>query len=137
MLVVFEKKKGTRFGARIRSSLDASLDSMEEEVTSHVPVVNRTFFRHLFHYGIHQVLSHVLRWIAGIENALKAGLRFNRTKAKVVLKANTDSHLQKIADHKEEVALSDEEKKLHKEAALEGDMQIPASGVRLRTKGKK
>lgn len=120
-LFLVERARGTRYLPRFRALLDEVFERGKGEVLEKVPAINREFFLHTFHYVIHKALFFVLRALARIEKGLHAVVRLNRTKAKErISRLNPDSHLQKIAEHKEEMALSETEKQAWKDAALQG-----------------
>lgn len=122
LIFLFERRRGERYGMRFRESLDAAIIFIQQEWAEHVPVVNKGFFRQLFHYSVHIILSSFLRFLQWTEQSIRRILRLNRKKAIVAVTITQDSHLQKVAAHKEEYALSRTEKQARKEAALRGDM---------------
>jgi len=121
VVLIVERGSRHRFLARFRVPLDRMFERATRTVGSQVPVVNEGFFRHLFHYSIHRALSRLLRLTEWVAVGIRSVVHFNRKKAKVVTAPNQDSHLQKIAVHKEENALTDKEKKTRKQKALRGE----------------
>jgi len=117
---VIERVRGKRYAGRVRDALDHFLEEKRTAFFESVPVVNHSFFRHIFHYVIHFVLSRFLRFLERVERVVRAIVRFNRKKARVVIEPKPDSHLGQVVAHKEETALSEKEKKVRKRAALEG-----------------
>ncbi len=120
-LLVVERVSGHRYLVRIRAPLDSVFEKALSAIGAQVPTVNKSFFRQLFHYSVHRALSRLLRLIEWASEGIRSIVHFNRKKAKVVTAPNPDSHLQKIAVHKEENALTDKEKKARKRAALRGE----------------
>ncbi len=121
VLLIVERKSGHRYGARMRRVFDQSIDEVKRAFVAHTPDVNHQFFRQLFHYVIHLCLSFILWVLNLLERGLRRIARLNRTKAVTSASVAPDSHLRKIAEHKEESALTEKEKKARKKAALRGD----------------
>ncbi len=119
ILLVVERNRGERYGDVVRSYIDRMVVRLKQDMTMHVPSVNHNFFKQLLHYGVHRCLSFVLRTLERIERMIRAVVRINRKRAVGVV-TRSDSHLQKIIDHKEGSALSEAEKIERKEAALRG-----------------
>ncbi len=130
LVLIVERRRGRRFGARMRGILDRALEGMRRSVGAHMPDINDRFFRQLFHYIIHLFLSSVIRVLEFLERGLRRIMRLNRKKAVTGVSASGaggDSHLKKIAEHKEESALTEKEKTARKKAALRGDPPIKNS----------
>lgn len=122
LLFAIERVQGRRYGLSLRVVLDAAVVHTKMSWSEQVPAINRNFFRQFFHYCIHVVLSWFLQLLQWTERSIRMVLRLNRKKAIVSAAVNPDSHLQKVAAHKEESALTPTEKKARKEAALRGDL---------------
>lgn len=120
MVFVVERIRGKRYASRVRGALDQYFDEKREALAERIPMINHRFFRHLFHYIIHSVLSRFLKFLEWIERSVRAIVRLNRQKARVVIEPRPDSHLGQVVVHKEETALTEKEKKARKRAALEG-----------------
>lgn len=124
-LFAYERTSGRRFFPHIRGFADRMCERARYSTLETVPEINHSFLRQLLHYVIHRILSHALRGIKLLERATRATLRINKQRAVVYTESATSSHLRKIAEHKEEVALSATEKKARKKAAIEG---VPDGG---------
>ena len=118
--LIVERARGVRFLAPLRSAMDRMVLTVQTSFGESVPAVNRLFFRQLFHYLVHIFLSRVLKFLQWGERRTHSIVRFNRKKAVVSASVNPESHLQKVAAHKEESALTSAEKKERKAAALRG-----------------
>lgn len=122
VVVLVERKTNKRFLGSVRGYVDVKLDVFFRSTKEQVPGVNQEFVRQFFHYMIHVFLSIVLRVVRRTEKILRAIVRFNRKKAIERVERDEDTYLEKIAAHKEEVALSSKEKKHRKDAALRGEI---------------
>lgn len=120
--VLVERKKGKRLLGGVRGYIDQKLDAFFYTTKEQVPSVNKEFVRQFFHYGIHVFLSIMLRSVRRTEKILRAIVRINRKKAISQTEREEDTYLEKIAAHKEEMALTSTEKKRRKEAALRGEI---------------
>ena len=70
------------------------------------------FMRLMLHYGANSILKRVLAVIQKLEAKVEDLVRRNRSVAKSIRKSlRPKNHLDAIAEHKEEVALSEKEKK--------------------------
>lgn len=121
-LFLAERLRGVRYLVSVRVLLDKIILVSCESWRTQVPTLNPRFLRQLFHYLIHKILSTVLRFLEWNQKTIKGILRFNKKKAVILSAPNPDSHLQKVAAHKEESALNSAEKKARKAAALRGDV---------------
>lgn len=73
--------------------------------------------RLFFHFILHHIISATLFIIKSVEGFLKKLKRHNRLVAKKITSGG-NSHLRSIAKHKEDVALSPEEKEARNERSL-------------------
>ena len=127
MVVVLVRERGagrTRYFSRARGYLDQALTNFFEKTYEQIPVVNKEFVRQFFHYSIHLILSGVLKITRYMERMLREIVRLNKKKATAGLEKK-ETHLDKIAAHKQESALSEPEKKKRKEKALRGEVSRP------------
>ena len=120
LFLLIERWRGVRLMPRVRGFLDAKIEKQQQAVGDRVPMVNQRFFRQFFHYSVHLSLSRFLRILKNTEEKAKKMLHLNKAKARVVLEPKVDSHLAKVAAHKEEIALTDKQKQIRKKAAIEG-----------------
>jgi hypothetical protein len=110
VLYTIEDVKGKRiFMVSGRESLDRFLNAFSLEISRISYGFAHGFMRLLFHYGAHSILKRVLSGIRNLEVRVENLVRANRKIAKDI-RNKTRTHLSDIADHKEEVALTDKEK---------------------------
>jgi len=73
------------------------------------------------HYFFHTVLSAALGFLVGLERSVKTLLQSNKSLARKTQQERTvRNKLEEVALHKMEVALTDEEKRNHREKSLNG-----------------
>jgi hypothetical protein len=121
LLFLYEERKGVRFLGKLRVYADIVVLKTTRAVHSMLRFVGRDFVRQVFHYASHQVLRFILFLIRRVEEALRNAIRVNKTLAKSVEEErDTRTKLEEIAFHKAANALSDEEKKEHKDRMLQG-----------------
>ncbi len=120
-LLLVEAQRGRRVLGGMRNAFDRAISVVAAHTEAHLPRLDQRYFRQLFHFVVHVVLSVLLRCVARVEREIKHIVRLNRTQARVVREPKSDSHLTQVLAHKETVALSNEEKEVRKEAALRGD----------------
>lgn len=119
-VLLVERTRGRRYFPSLRGRFDTVIGELYSSWQAQIPSINRLFFRQLFHYGVHVVFSRLLKIFQWGERATRTIVQFNRKKAVTTAVVNPDSHLGKIAAHKEESALSHSQKKAKKDAALRG-----------------
>jgi predicted membrane protein len=123
LICVYEERNGQRFFlGRFRLWLDTLLEAFTNRVTRLVRHVVKYTITLSWYYSLHTFLKLVLQFLAGIYHMIEAVLLRNRDKALVLRKEKRTSvsHLTQIADHKEEVKLTDKEAKKRKDKALKG-----------------
>ncbi len=121
LLFRYERRKGVRVGEKVRQYIDFGAYIVHENFERISWFVGRDCVRQVFHYLFHTVLRVILSFLRRCEYALKNAMRVNKTLAKNVERENMErSKLEEIAIHKVENALSEEEKKVHKDKALKG-----------------
>lgn len=120
-LLAYERARSVRHLRVIRTALDQLVVGGGDSLAQHIPRINRHFVRQLFHYLIHLIVALLLLMVRKAEAGLRAVSRINRRKAVKNLSVGVDTHLREIAAHKEEVALTEKQKKARKDAALRGD----------------
>ncbi len=129
-LYVIEDRRGSRFGGGVRSIFDRVLADTAAHIRESIPDVNDHFFREVFHFIVHTVLSFILATVRRIERTVLKIVRFNRmqvmhlrTKQQAEATAGADErsgHLAEVMDHKRSVELTPREKAKRKEEAIEG-----------------
>lgn len=95
---------------RVRERFDAFLVRLLAKGTEVRLFFTHGFLRLLLHYGVHSILKRIQAALRRVEKYIEALVRKNRTVAKEVRATKKKTHLEAIAKHKEEVALSDAEK---------------------------
>jgi len=109
---VVEDNKGKRiFLLGLRTKLDRFLTLILQKIERIMFSFTNGFMRLLLHYGAHSVLKRVLALIRRLETKVEELVRQNRKVAKDIggsIKPKT--HLGAIAEHKEEMALTSQQK---------------------------
>lgn len=126
-LLRYEKKVGDRLVlASLRKKLDRQLILFYKEVRGLYITVARFVLGLAYRRVIHVFLKTILETIASIYERLVRHFEHNRKQAKSLKKekkqwkARKSSHLNIIANHQNQNALSPAEKKHKKDSALEG-----------------
>lgn len=116
-----EESRGRRFAEYVREHLDFAVLKTQHVLHVFFGTFTRGIVRSSVHYIFHTLLSGFLAFLAGIESAVKEALRSNRALARRSAKERkTRNKLDEVALHKIEVALSEEEKRRHREKHLNG-----------------
>lgn len=111
VLFIVEDRKGTKVVAvRVRNVLDAVLGKLAIKGSTHGYFFGKGFARLVFHYSMHGVLKRFLQFLKKWEQRVETMLHRNRTVAKQIQGEKQRTHLDEIADHKSETALTDSEK---------------------------
>ena len=111
LLYVIEDIKGTRIVLpRAREAFDRALLFMRQQLKASLLFFTHGFMRLLLHYGAHTVLKRLLSTLRSLEGRVEELVRKNRRVAKDIRASKEKNHLDAIAAHKEEVALSDKER---------------------------
>lgn len=117
----FEKNRGKRLLKNVREHLDFLILKTTHAFLKFFRGAGRSVVRQVAHYFFHTLLRALLAFIARIEKFLKNLMRSNRVIANKSERERTERNkLEEIALHKMEVALSDVEKRRHKERSLNG-----------------
>lgn len=121
ILFRYEHKKGRRFADKARCHADFLVLKVSHSFHTGLTYVGKDALRQTFHYVFHTVLSLVLKFIKQCENGLRNAIRSNKTIARNAERESvTLSKLEEIALHKIASALTEEEKKKHKDKILRG-----------------
>jgi hypothetical protein len=109
VLYTIEDKKGGRIVLKgVRAALDALFLTILAWLTRLTKVFTHGFMRILLHYSLHRLLSRILHTLQVLEKKVENLVRHNRRVAKTIKEGTKEkTHLQAIAEHKEEVSLSD------------------------------
>ena len=121
LLFEFERARGKRFLGNVRVHLDTGIAQLSASISKRLSVFEKDVFRQSLHYFFHSVITLILTGVRHVESWLRSLLQSNRMLARKG-RSGTQSRnkLHEIAEHKASVALTEEEKKKHKEALLEG-----------------
>lgn len=114
-LYIVEDIKGHRILlVRARSLLDTVCNSVARKLSVSGVLFGKGFVRLLFHYIAHTVLKRFLLVLRAVEQKVEALVWRNKRLVKNIHTKKTGkserSHLDEIADHKTEVALSSKQK---------------------------
>lgn len=104
--------------SNIRGRADRYLVESTRSFMGVKKVFGASSLRLFFHYLLHQFLSVFLFLVRFAENKLQRLRLKNKVVAKVIREQVTDNHLTHIARHKEEVALSEEEREERKKRSM-------------------
>lgn len=118
----YEEARGIRFAERFRVCADTFILELADALNMRVRCVTRNFTRQAFHYFFHTLLRYTIFCIGLFERGVRKMMHVNRTLAK---KAEEESavrtKLSEVALHKIETALTEEEKRAHKDKSLLGE----------------
>lgn len=121
VLFEFEKSRKRRVLERFRSSLDAVVIYSETRLDVFFKHLGGDLGRQLIHYFFDTVLIGLLHVLRKCEKHIRVILRSNYLLAKKARTERTSRNkLDEIAEHKMSTALSDEEKRKHREMMLNG-----------------
>jgi hypothetical protein len=116
-----ERAWGRRFFSFAREHLDYYLLKIAHAFLKFYRSLSRDVLRQIVHYFFHTLLKRILELLGATERKVKDIMRSNRSFAKrSEHERATRNKLEEIALHKMEVALTDEEKRRHKEKSLHG-----------------
>lgn len=117
----YETRKGVRVAERFRQYIDFGVYKARHRLSQISWFLGRDFIRQVFHYLFHTVLRLVLHFLRRCEHGLKNIMRVNKTLAKNAERENMErTKLEEIALHKAANALTEEEKRAHKDKILRG-----------------
>lgn len=120
-LFLFERKRGTRIVPKLRQDADYFVLRLGHALHRAVEYVTVHLIRQVGHYMFHLVLSKVLNVTHALERALRSVMRTNKTLARTAERERASrTKLEEVALHKMEVALSEKERAIRKERALNG-----------------
>jgi len=116
-----ERERGRRLFAFTRGHFDYWLLKVGHALRKFYRGTGRHALRQIARYFFHTLLMGVLTFLERGETRVKHLMRSNRTLAKKSEREGaTRNKLEEIALHKMEVALSEEDKRRHKEKSLRG-----------------
>lgn len=123
LLVLFryERNTGARIGDTTRRHIDFWVLKVQHVLHVRVQRAGKYILRQIVHYFVHTLLSGMLSFIVSLEKSITTLLQSNRALARKTHRERVvRNSLEEVALHKLEVALSEEEKRHHKEKALNG-----------------
>lgn len=127
LLVTAEQKNARRFvGGRFRDRLDNRLDTLGHQFENHWKHVSKYVLQLGWYYSVHKVLRTILGSLVFVYSVIERIFEQNRLRTKELRKEfrrqlHRKNHLTKIAEHKEEHALSVSEQEALKTRKLEQD----------------
>ena len=113
-LYIIEDASGHRVVLpRLRGHLDAVCNAVARKLSISGVLFGKGFLRLLFHYGAHSLLKRILLMLRSWEQKIETLVWNNKRVVKNIntQKSTNRNHLDEIADHKSEVAPSEEKKK--------------------------
>jgi hypothetical protein len=120
-LFSYEARRGTRFLPEMRRHADYFVLRTMHRIRHLVHYLTVHVVRQVAHYSVHIVLSSALAFMRNGERALRNIMRTNKTLARSAERERASrTKLEEIALHKMENALSEKERAIHKERALNG-----------------
>ncbi len=121
LLFRHETVRGARYGERARTQADFFVLKTSYTIHKMMRFIGRDFIRQAIHYVFHTILRFVLAFVALCEHGLRNVMHVNRTLAKNAERESVSRNkLEEIALHKVASALSEEEKREHREKTLNG-----------------
>lgn len=120
-LFSFEAKRKQRFAGRFRTWLDEGVETAEEKIFIGLRFLERDILRLSAHYIFHIVLASCLSVVRILEKLLHNVLHFNRQQAKRSTSSNNQRTIfDEIREHQTSVAMTETQKRKHKEKVLSG-----------------
>lgn len=121
ILFHYESVIGRRFGERWRVRADFYILKIKYSLHKSYRRISNDLLKQICRYLFHMVLKLSLLCVTKVEKWLRENIHANRTLAKYADRENaTKSKLEELTLHKAEIALTEEEKKMHRERSLEG-----------------
>lgn len=115
-----EERSGRRFLlSGLRDRADAYIERSAISFLGVKKVMGASSLRLFLHYVLHQILSAILFIINFVEDRLHRLRAKNKVVAKDIKAKSDDSHLARVAEHKNAVSLSPEERERIREQTLE------------------
>jgi len=120
VLFYIEKRRGTRFLSSLREAGDRGIAWLIRHMSRVSGFLERDVFRRTIHYVFHRVLEFMLSGLHVLEYYVGKLIHTNRTIAKKGARepSGATTKLAEIAEHKVNTALSDEERREHKERSV-------------------
>lgn len=107
----YEDRRGGRvFLVGLRNLLDRLLSGLYHFLVRVSKAFGTSFLSLLLHYGAYRLLKRILLWVKGFEHRLESMVRQNKAVAREYRAERERNHLDEIADHKYESALTEKQK---------------------------
>ncbi len=117
----YEEGKSSRVASHFRARADFFVLKTEHSCSRFLKFIGRDFMRQILHYFLHTIFSALLGLLKKAERSLRTVMRTNKTIAKTAeQESEMRSKLEEIALHKLHTALTEEEKKEHRDKMLNG-----------------
>jgi hypothetical protein len=124
LLIIFfryEERRGMRFMHHARTQFDFIIVHIAHTIHRITDTIGRDTVRQIFHYFLHIILRIILTVNKRWEQSLRSMIHINKVMAHTAHKNRTDRNkLEEVALHKLRTALTEEEKKIHKDKMLQG-----------------
>jgi hypothetical protein len=129
LLTIFtqqERRRGRRFfAARARAWLDRVVDDISQSVSKKIEHFTKYMVQLSWYYGLHSLLRGLLKGMIAMYTYFEDLFERNRARTKQLRaekrQLSKHNHLQQIANHREETALSASEQQKLKKQKLEGN----------------
>ena len=122
LLFRFETRRGLRIAESSRARADFFIIKTSYHIQNTIHKITRDLIRQSIHFGFHNLLRYILAFVRKSEQWLKNVMRVNKKLAKNIERESiTRTKLSEVALHKAATALTDEEKRAHREKMLLGD----------------
>ena len=119
LLFHFEMQRGERLFEHMRTRLDFAVLDLIHRVHTTAQLFFRRILIQSAYFIFHSILKNILSIAKAFERNITHMMHTNKARSpEVVNKDSTRNKLKEIALHKLEVSLTDEEKQIHKDNAL-------------------
>ncbi len=110
---VEDSRGGKRiFLGRIRSGFDTAVAVALQKLTQVDTYLGRGIARLTLHYAAHGILQRLLAWVTATQNKVEYLLKRNKQVVREIRTTDAKkTHLDALKEHKEETALSEQEKR--------------------------
>jgi hypothetical protein len=121
VLFSYEARRGERVLPQMRRHADYFVLRTAHRIRHFIHYLTVHVIRQVAHYSVHIILSGTLAFMRNGERAVRNIMRTNKTLARSAERERASrTKLEEIALHKMESALSEKERAIHKERALNG-----------------
>jgi len=114
-----ESRRGSRYFEEVRMKFDSAVLYGRKKIARVRSLFAYELMRQSMHYLFHRLLRGLKRLVKYLERQIDALLRTNKSFARTMKKKRSSGgKLQHVMQHKESIALSEEEKKSYKEKSI-------------------